>query len=66
VTKKVQTHVEIKVDGDETGPVKVDEVVEQKDDIGVKIEADLQDEGKVEVQTLRGVEDDVKHDLAAY
>jgi hypothetical protein len=36
------------------GVVKEEEVKVEKDDAGIKIEADLEDEGKVEIQTIAG------------
>jgi endonuclease-3 len=65
VKKRVMAEVELKVEDGDAKPVMVDEVVVQKDSVGVKIEADLQDEGKVEVQALGGAEDDVKLEVAA-
>ena len=63
--RKVKAELEIKVEDGETRAVNVDEVVVQKDDVGVKLEADLQDGGKVEMQALGGAEDNVKLELTA-
>ena len=41
----------------ESGAVKEEEVKIEKDDVGIKIEADLEDEGKVEIQDIAGVPD---------
>ncbi|KAK3722499.1 alpha,alpha-trehalase nth1 [Vermiconidia calcicola] len=52
VKKKVKKEVEIKF---EDGAVeKADEVVVQADDVGVKVEADLKGDGKIEVQAMAG------------
>jgi hypothetical protein len=41
----------------ENGVVKEEEVKVEKDDVGIKIEADLEDEGKVEIQAITGAPD---------
>lgn len=38
----------------EDGVVKEEEVKVEKDDVGIKVEADLEDEGKVELQSIAG------------
>lgn len=49
VKKKRVKRVEVEV-GD--GVVKEEDVKVERDDVGIKVEADLEDEGKVEVQTI--------------
>jgi endonuclease-3 len=43
----------VEVEGDD-GVVKEEEVKVEKDDMGIKIEADLEDGGKVDIQTIAG------------
>jgi endonuclease-3 len=49
--KKRIKKVEVEADD---GVVKEEEVKVEKDDVGIKIEADLEDEGKVEIQSIAG------------
>jgi hypothetical protein len=49
--KKRIKKVEVEADD---GDVKEEEVKVEKDDVGIKIEADLEDEGKVEIQSIAG------------
>lgn len=65
VKKKVKTEVDIKVEDGGAEAVKVDEVAVETDDVGVTVEADLQEEGKVELQALAGAGDHVKFESTA-
>jgi endonuclease-3 len=48
----------------EDGAVKEEEVDIEKDDIGIKIEADLEDEGRVDIQALAGAPvEDIKPEI---
>lgn len=52
VKKKVKKDVDLKVDDSKVGTIKVEEVIVQADDAGIKMEADIEDEGEIEVQGL--------------
>ena len=65
VKKKVKAEVDIKVENGEAEVIKVDQMVVEADDVGVKVEADLQEEGKVELQALGGAAVDVKLEAGA-
>ena len=65
VRKKAKAEVDIKIENGEAEVVKVDEMIVEADDMGVKVEADLQEEGKVEVQAFGGAAADVKVHAAA-
>ena len=59
VEKKVKREVEVGVeDGVARGGEVKSEVVVEADDVGVKIEADLEEEGKIEIQALASSEPD--------
>lgn len=63
--KKFKAETDIKVENGEAEVIKVDEMVVEADDVGVKVEADLQEEGKVELQALGGAAVDVKVEARA-
>ena len=52
--------MEIEFENGDAKAVKIDEVVIETDDVGVKIEADLQENGKVEIQALGGADEQAK------
>jgi endonuclease-3 len=54
VKKRVKKEVEVKIEDDEVVMVKDEQVVVQADDVGVKVEADLEENGQVEMQTMVG------------
>jgi endonuclease III len=58
--KRVKAEVEIEVENGDAKAVKMDEVVVETDDIGIKIDANLQEDGKVEIQALGSADDRVK------
>lgn len=60
VKQKLKTEVEIKIGAESPEVVKVDEVRVESDDIGVKVEADLQRDGKVEMHSFSGAKDTVQ------
>ena len=65
VKKRVKTEVEIEVENGDAKVVKIDETAVEVDDVGVKVEADLQEDGKVELQALGGANEDIKLEPAA-
>ena len=54
VKRRVKKEVEVRLEDEEV--VKKERVVVEGDDVGVKVEADLVDEGKVEVQATAGAD----------
>ena len=62
VKKRVKKEVEIKVEDGKVDAVKAEEISVQADDVGFKIVADLEDEGKIEIDAVAGPEGNLAMD----